>query len=286
MKIFSRSYIFFILFLSPFFLFSQDKPEYAVANIPDSLMQDVNHVIRDQDKTLEVLSDSKSLVTYTNATTVFNEKSYRNHVRVTFQPDDGIEYFKVKVYDASGHLIKKVKKKELVESVASISGRSFDNRMMKSYEWVSNNYPFTIEYVYQKEITGISNAIYDGAWYFAEYDEGVEQSAFTLIISKEKKFYSKLFNTTIIPTQIEKDDKQIIHWTMKNIVPIKSDKEMPAQSKILPILLVTPDKFKMAGIEGSMATWESYSAFMQKLFDGKDQLPPALEKEIDQLLAH
>ena len=283
MEFFSKINILWCLLFLSAILWGQDKPGYAVNLIADSLMKDVNHVVRLDEETFEVLSDSKSLVIYKRVVTVFNAKSNRSHAWVDFIKDDGIEYFKVRVYDAAGKLIKKVKKREIVEHVANISGGEFDDRMMKSYQWVSNNYPFTIEYAYQKKVTGIANAVYE-TWFFEGFNEGVEHSSFTLKLPKDKKFYAQLLNADIKPEERIDGDHKIITWTMENLAPIYNEDMMPAPSRVLPILDVKPDKFEMAGVKGSMATWEDYSAFMKKLFSGKDELPAALQKEMDQLL--
>lgn len=280
----SKKKMLLFLYFIPFVLFGQDKPEYAVGNIPDSLMQKVNQVVRIAEKRFEVLSDSKSVETYTNATTIFNEGSNSNHVGVSFDVVDGLEYFRVRIYDAMGNLVQKVKKKDIVEHAASYSGRDFNTMLAKSYKWVSKNYPFTIEYTYQKKLTGISNALYS-TWFFETFDEGVEYSSFSLIIPKEKKFFFKLFNTNVEPVETEEEGNRKITWILENLVPIYAGEDMPSVFNLLPILEVKPDQFEMAGIEGSMASWESYSNFMKKLFEGKDQLPVALQEEMDQLLA-
>ena len=272
-----------ILFFTPLMLIGQDKPEYAVSNIPDSLMAKVNHVVRRDDETFEVLSDSKSIITYIGAITVLNQKSHRNHVRVVYQPEDGVEYFKVRIYDAAGNLVKKVKKKDIIETVANFSGRSFDSRLMKSYEWEGNNYPFTIEYSFRKKVTGISNANY-ADWYFQWLDEGVEESSFTFIIPEEKKYYIQSFNLDIKPEEITENGRKKLTWTMTNLSPIYSDERMPRYFEFLPLLKIRPDEFEMAGVRGSMASWEAFSSFMSKLFGGKNELPDALKKEIDHLL--
>ena len=87
---------------------AQDKPQYAVAAIPDSLLKDVNSVIREESDILVIKQPGKAKQVVKRVITVLNVKaedelefqSYYDQ----FRKIDDIE---INLYDANGKYIRR-----------------------------------------------------------------------------------------------------------------------------------------------------------------------------------
>ena len=93
---------------------AQDKPQYAVALIPDSLKKDVHSIIREQKEVLEIKKPGRGRQEVKRVVTVLNDKGDRELVFVEY-PDQfrKIDDVEINVYDEKGNYIRKYKRKDL-----------------------------------------------------------------------------------------------------------------------------------------------------------------------------
>ncbi|MBO9659295.1 MAG: DUF3857 domain-containing protein, partial [Chitinophagaceae bacterium] len=120
---------------------------YAVSGISPVLRMNANAVIRLEEVTFNIKSLKETIRTNHYVITVLNEKGdrwaefseYYDNLR-SIVSVEGI------LYDPSGKVIRKVKKKDLQDYKAGSEGTFFDDSRVKVHNFYQRSYPYTIEY--------------------------------------------------------------------------------------------------------------------------------------------
>ena len=128
---------------------AETNPDYSISLIPDELLKNANTVIRYEKKTFTVDHINRSHTHYKGVITILNAKSPSKNIIVFY--DEAFEKVAikyVKIYNANGRLIKKVKSKNVRDVSASDGMSVMNDGRLKYVHAEQAEFPYTIEYEY------------------------------------------------------------------------------------------------------------------------------------------
>ena len=274
--------IFFIsaVFISP--MLGQDKPEYAVMLIPDSLKVDANTIVRYDYGEINVHSPGKASTIYKRVVTILDQKSHNNELSVFYNKFSKVKKVKVRLYNALGNFVRAAKKSEIKDESAVSGGTLHGDSRYKHIELFYDTYPYTLEFEYEIEYNALMNF---PSWYIqSSYNESVIYSHYVVNIPKESTIHFHTPKLKIEPAINKTENGTQYSWVAQNLLVINYEPFTPSATQLFPHILVTLDKFKLDKYEGSMATWDSYGTFLNTLNKDRDILSPGMKKTIDALI--
>lgn len=247
---------------------AQDKPQYAVALIPDSLKKDVHSIIREQKEVLEIKKPGRGRQEVKRVVTVLNDKGDRELVFVEY-PDQfrKIDDVEINVYDEKGNYIRKYKRKDL-EKVSTDDGFSLitDNKILYTVV-TADKYPLTVEYNYSITYEGL-----------LEYDDflpqeplqSIQQSSFTITTEASNKVRYKNYRCDLKPEIKEANGFITYQWSVKNVGPYQL--ESGSASRDIPRVQISPSLFDMDNYSGDMSSWENFGKWQTTLINQTNRL--------------
>ena len=257
---------------------AQDNPLYNVALIPDSLLENANDVIRLEDKVLKIKSSSEGHLSYFIAITVLNKKSNNNVFAVSYDKLNKVKKIQARLFDSQGKLIRKIPKDEIKDFSQVSSFSIYEDDRLKVLEINNNEYPYTVEFQYEKTVKGIS-LFSQPDWNIQEFNQSIQQSRYILEIPNGLAVSYKALNTTIKP-EIEKERGIKYLWKITNLPAKERESYGPARNTILPEIIVAIDPLKTEGYIGSKSNWKAYGSYMYQLFKGRDILTSEMNAEV------
>jgi hypothetical protein len=256
---------------------------YAIDNIPKELLKNANAVVRMDYTSFELKSKKSAIVTRKYAITILN-KNADSYTQFREYYDDlaKIKSIKGVIYDKNGKVIKKIKKKEINDVSAVSTGSLIDDSRMKYVQILQNNYPFTVEFEFKKEFSGILSL---PRWIPASgYKVAVEQSTYIAKIPNKLGMRYKVKNFSSEPIITPEDDSKIYTWSIENFHAIGSEPFGPNYRNFLPMVYLSPNKFEYDGYSGNMETWKSFGKWLKGLESGRDKLKKETIKKINKLV--
>ena len=258
MKQFSISLLF--LFVSHG-LYAQERPQYAVSLIPDSLKKNVNSVIRERSDILIIRGPGKAKQAVKKVVTVLNDKAESELVFYDYYDEfRKIDDIEINVYDENGKYLKRSRKRDLhTESVGDGFSLVTDTKVIYA-SLRTEKYPITIEINYDINFEGILE--------FPDfYPQTTEQSILHKILSistdSSNKVRYKNYRCSTIPS-IFNDGKTITYnWEVVNVQPF--EKEPGSADKDIPHVLIAPTLFEMDNNLGNMSTWDNFGRWQINL---------------------
>jgi transglutaminase-like putative cysteine protease len=230
--------------------------------------------------------EEESVYSVTKRIIILNKASKANTFSVRYNPDNKILDLGADIYDLSGKPIRKVRKSE-IRDVAAVDGFSIYSEDRITYvELNHSEYPYILEFSYRQRLKGISFAGGPN-WYFQDrITSTVTSSTFTTTVPEGLDIQYKMYNLDIVPEVLKTGKKTTYTWAAQNIAAIEFEPyDIPTHRQI-PILRISPSKFKIDDYDGSMQSWQDYGAFLQQLWTGRDELPAELKAEVQTLTAN
>jgi transglutaminase-like putative cysteine protease len=261
-----------ILVLIAFFGISYGYAQFDIASlpeIPEEIKKGAGAIKRQEEIVFEVTDIDRAKYTVHQVYTVLNEEGH-NALRFYEFTDKAVSLddVEIKMYDASGKLINKVKKKDIYKE-ADMSGVAADN-VYYMHELKPPAYPVTVEYKYQIN--------YYGTLWYPEYSiinrgESVQSSNFTIKVPVSLDIRYKQRDIDIKPEITTDGNAKIYKWTVKNLPAVKYDESSVASRYYFPSVALAPNKFKIYNVDGDMSSWKSFGEWNYKLCQGLDELP-------------
>jgi hypothetical protein len=250
-------------------LTAQEKPQYAVSLIPDSLKRNANAVLREYTQNLVITKPGKGKQITKKVVTAFNEKAepyleFQEYMD-RFHKISDVE---INLYDQNGVYIKRYKKKDL-EKFATEDGISLVTDGKLLYGAIrSDKYPMTVEYNYSVSFEGFLE--YDD-FYPQEVGQSIQQSSYSITIDKENPVRYKNYRCQILPEIKEDGNKLTYTWSVKNVKPYQME---PGSARgDVPKVIIAPTYFEMDDYPGNMSSWESFGKWRASLIGQTNQLP-------------
>ncbi len=268
----------FLLFIPKYF--SQD-PSLSIDKIPAELLVNSNSVVRNEEILIEIASVDKFTISTKKIVTVFNSLGDdHSFTREYYDGQRNIKDQRAIIYDGSGNVIRKYKKKDF-EDVSAVSSNDLysDNRF--SYlRYIPVNYPYTIEYT--SKVISI-NTVFVNPWFpVGDYFQSVQNSSYRInnplnlaIRVSEKNL------TDLIKSDKHGDD---LNYSAQNIPGSIPEVLSPAFDEIFPMVRIALNDFSLVGVEGSAENWLEFGQWQyDNLLSEEHEISAKTLKDISQL---
>lgn len=254
---------------------------YIAAKIPDSLKTDANSVVRYNWEEYNVQGPGKEVYTAHTVVTVLNEKG--NHeAEISFPYNkkfSAVTAFEMRIYDATGNLIKKYHKSDLYEHAAEETESLVTDDRVKEITHTIASYPTTVEMIYEIDRNSLINL---GGWTIQEPEQSVQISFCRVNIASDAGFRYLNKNTSIQPQIGNGDNRSVYTWGVSNLKAFKLE-EGAMPWRVLPGIEFLQNKFEYFGLPGDINTWQNYGKWQQTLNADVDVLSPQKITEIKKM---
>lgn len=245
--------------------------DYAVNTIPDSLKKNANVIIRDLVSTYSQSDTKNATYTVKKVTTVLNRMGDKYaHFYTSTDKFSDLTKFSGTLRDASGKVIKKIKKGDLLYS--SLEFDSFTTGSFNIvYECQSPSYPYTIEYDYEiKYRNGILG--YPPFCPVTGANLAVEKASYKLEAPENSKvrYYS---NCSFKVNKSSSNTKDIYEIHETSIPAIEEETWQPKRKDLYAMVTFAPSDFCYDSHCGNMNNWDNYGKWVYELLQGRDVLP-------------
>ncbi len=281
----SRVIYLFLAVLIPALL-SANEGSYNVNLIPKHLMSNANMVIRHSEKTFTISSAEHAVMEHKYAITILNEKA--NPYAVFYRPYSRgfkkISNVKGVLYDAAGNEVKKLKKSDL-RDYSDYDGFSVysDARVLVATSLGSHTYPYTVEYQYREELTGLLS-YHQWVPLYAP-NMAVESSVFRVSMPQEMELRYKQLNLEQEVKVEQVPSSKTYQWSITHMPGIEPDNIGPNWSDLVPMVFTGPVNFVYGGYEGDMGSWENFGKWIHRLNSDLGPLPEDVSQRVKQLVA-
>ena len=259
----------FIFFITAALLIRGQIISYNLSAVPDSIKKGAVVITQYENKlfTVEDINDA-TLKVHKIYTVVNEDGKDALEFHVYTSKFINLAEAEVKVYDATGKLVSKHKKKEM--STQAVGEGLVDDGYVTFYNINPSGYPLTVDIMYEVR--------YKGTLTYPSYeiltpDRGVVQSTFTAKVPLGLGLRYKPKNIKLEPAITDDGKLKTYTWQIKNLVPIEYEESAVSYSNRYPSILLAPNHFKMDDYEGDMTTWKNFGNWYGSLKKGIDILP-------------
>ena len=189
-----------------------------------------------------------------------------------------VKEFQCTLYDASGQVIKKFKKSEIIDESLTSGGTIYDDNRIKYVDIENNRFPYIVHVVYETDLEGL----YAYPIFKPQNSDGVRvnESSFSVEIPEEMHLRFKCNFPDSLPLILEQDGKFLYQWRLNNLIPQSVEVLAPSGQDFFPTIYVAPNEFEYDGYAGSMQSWRSMGRWLYSLLKGRSSLDPGNRDEI------
>lgn len=274
-----KKVIVILAFWLPVFSLSQN---YNVLLIPDSLLKNADAVLRFEESKIMIHSPKSASFKHKVAITILKESAdeFTQYIN-RYDKFDKLTDATARLYDASGKLIKSVKKREMDDYSYNDRISLINDSRVKRFQFYNKSYPFTVEFEEEEEFDGLFQLPY---WKPVKRNNfSIQQSSFLVEMPSTYKIHYTVLKTAPLPKIFENRNITSYLWEVKNLIPIEFE---PLQADIVsytPVVYITPSDFEIGGYKGNMDSWSNLGKFIHELNKGRNQLPEKVKNEVHQL---
>lgn len=263
--------------------FAGGDNKYPVSEIPDSLKQGVDVVLREDHMTYTIHSRDRATWYVHQVVTILNEngKRYASEV-IGYDKLSKITQFKAISYDATGEVIKKLKSSEIYDQSAYDGFSLYSDNRLKAAELTHGSYPYTVEFEYEVDYKFLF--FIPGFVIVPSGKVSVQNSSYKLVFPTELKPKYKVLNIDSKP-EVGKNDKGLesLTWIFKNVKPLTLDPMGPPSEEMVPQIMASPILFDFDGHLGSAKTWDEFGQWILSLNKNRNVLPPETIQKLKEL---
>lgn len=261
---------------------NQAWAQYAVADIPDSLVKSAIVVKRQDETVVQIRSISKAIIYHKYAYTIMNEAGQDFAAFI-----DGYDKFRRinsingTLYDKNGNKVKQVKHRDIYDGAYNDQMSLARDIRFKHYDFAYRNYPYTVEYEEEIEMNGI--------FYLPDWDAlsqskvSVQNSSFTVQVPADYVLRYKQYNYPGEPFIEQPGKEKKYRWELKNRCAVEPEPYAPAWEERAPVVLIAPADFEIEGYKGNMNDWLHFGQFINQLYSNRDVLPQFIKDKVHQL---
>lgn len=255
---------------------------YDSSKIPDLLKQDAVAVVRNEEQYYEYKNVGSGTIKYKTAITILSKAGdpYAEFAEV-YDRFSTLYAIKATLYDAYGKKIKDYKSSDFKDESLTSSFTIFQDDRIKTLTFSSTSYPYTIEYSYTQDFNGILTL---PSW----------RSLKGYHISTEKSTYSFQknagLNVRFLGSKDLKTDSASVNgkttytWTANNIAAVVKEPLSTGFDQLSTWIKIAPNQFEFDSSKGDLSTWNNLGAWISKLNENGDVLPPVKKSLIQNLI--
>lgn len=262
---------------------TQAQENYDVAKIPAELLKNSTAVVRHEQMNVVVKSVSSATETYKTAVTILSKNADGlSQMSAYYDKFTNVYNLKATMYDAKGLKIKTYKSSDFKDRSMVSSGTLFDDNRIKELEFLNSNYPYTIEYSYERDYNG-----YLGFPYWVPvryYDTAVEKSVFSLQLPKTISFKS-LKSKGLKADSSVVNNNLIYNWSCTNFPSVEHEQMSIGLSEVTPWVKASPVKFEYDHFAGNMESWKNLGTWLYQLTTDGQTIPENTKGIVKGLIA-
>lgn len=256
---------------------------YAVSEIPDSLLTDAEAVFRIDRASYEINNILRATYKSKQVITILSTKAQHfAYLSVNYNKFINVKSISAKVYDKNGNEVRKVKNSD-VEDISDYGSYSlFDDSRYKTLDLRQKSLPYTVEFEYE--------VIYSNLYYSPDRrvqptkHVSVEKSEYSIIAPEELYPRYKILRSDVKPVIIPVDNKIKTSFEFVGLKAIVPESYGPKAQHITPVIKIAPSKFNFDGYEGDLSDWDSIGKWQQELNEGLNEISPETETIIKNLV--
>ena len=263
-------------------VFSQ-KLDYTIQNIPDSLKQNANAVIRFNQIDILITSQENMKITTKRVVSVYNEKGMGSiDATEGYDKRTKVNSIEATVFDAEGKEIKKIKRKDFRDQCVIDGSTLFSDNRTLFLNYTPTQYPFTI--VYTSEIE-TSNTAFIPRWYpLSDYNVSLEKSLLNVNCSLDLGFKKKEINFLNFKLQKLVETQNQLNYELTGVVAQKPE-DYSVSKLIFPNLMMGLEKFHLEGVNGYAKDWKEFGKwYSDEILAGTTELPEETKAKIKALV--
>jgi transglutaminase-like putative cysteine protease len=269
-----------ILFLIGFCCFTaaNAQGQYDVSKIPAELLKNASVVIRNEEQVYEVRNPGSAEMEYRTAVTILNKSGENaSNMHEFYNKFSSISDLKASIYDAAGKKIKDYKTSDFRDRSAVSDGTMYQDDRVKYLEFSHTSYPYTIEYSYSVDFSGIRTY---PDWYPAStWNQAVETSSFVFKIPQGMTF--KYLKSKELATDSSKiKDKLQYKWSCQNVKALEYEPMSAGMQNVTPWVRLAPNQFEYDNSKANIENWTNLGTWMYNLSNGMQELPEAAKAKI------
>ena len=259
-------------------LFAQ---EFSSLNLNTDLKKDANVIVREYKLDLNIKSPSAFTETRKEVITILNETgSYMARQIIPYSSLSRLERFKGFIYDKGGSKVRQIKINQAEDVSASGNSLYTDDRY-KVLDFEHPTYPYTILLEYKIDHQG---QMFYPSWRPQNRPTTAVEQA-TMIVTVPESLNINYFENLVEVSKESSADNKIYTWEIDQIPGFEPEPYSPPMEEQLPFVWVTPNKFEMEGLSGSMSSWSNIGAWAALLRDNSETLPEGAAQDIIELTA-
>ena len=258
--------------------------QYQSVSIDSSLRKNAWAVCRDYRHEFELQSYGKAIEHVHTVITIL-KKNGDGFGRIVLPYDKSTKIISLsgKIYNKLGMPGDKLKSNDIQDLNYTSEGAIYDDLRLKTATFSSNSYPFTVEYDYEIEHNSLIG--YPEWRPLRGYHISVEKSSLSISCPESMDIRYREFHLPV-DCRTEKHEKgnHYYEWKVNNLAAVREEPVSPALYLEMPRLIAAPVRFIYDGSPGSMKTWNDFGQWINKLIEGRDQLPVQRQNEIREMV--
>jgi hypothetical protein len=256
---------------------------FPVNTIPSSLKTDADAVVRFSEMNVIIKSAGNLKVQMRKVVTVLNQKGEGSgEFFLGYDKFIKPSALQIRIYDAAGNVIKKVKNDEINDYSAYDGFSLFTDNRIKHYRPLIRSYPYTVEYSYELSYDGyvtlprwVPVTDYKMAVQFASFSVSFD----TLLLIRHKQLNIE----QQADLQIVKNIKTL-QWKLNDLLALTYEPYSPGLFSRVPSVLLACNAFEYDGSTGNFSDWNSYGRWINSLSTGRQELPDATKQKVHLLI--
>jgi len=260
-------------------VFSQSS--YAISQIPKSLLEDANAVIRNSERKVTLESRNSFRMLEKNVISVFNREGLKC-IMNSIPYDDFVKVnsVSVSIYDRNGEKIVKFKKKDFQDLSATGNDMYSDNRILE-LQFIVPEYPFTYEIEYElKSSNTVLLPFFDPSPY---YDVSTQKASYYLENNKQIPIKKREYKLEEFKIEKSQNSGQI-SYVASNIPAMEQEYLSPSPEEFSPFVIFSPVEFSLAGKEGTVLDWDQFANWTNNtLLNQKNELSESTLNDLKEI---
>ena len=238
-----------------------------------------NAVVEESLTNVECISPTHAITHFKEVTTILN--GHGAHL-ATFvcscSKSSQLTHFKGQVTDATGRVLRKIKKSELKHTEYSQYLAVDEYKLF--LEYTPPVYPVTISYEWTMD--SHDNLIeFPRFCPLTDYDVSLKKAVYRLTVPTDLAVQHVLLN--IDRTLTTSVDGKTLTLELDDVPALKREPYARPLRERLPMAYFVPTDFIYYGTKGSLGSWTDYGKWEYSLINGRETLPEAVRKEIHQM---
>ncbi len=258
-----------------------DPQAYVASNIPDSLKENANSVVRFYEEDVTVKGPGKVSLKVHKVVTILNEKGDDDAILYLGynKKYDSYSSIEMKVYDPAGNVIKKYHKSDMYDGAAS-DGFSLvlDDRFLGLKHTIPS-YPETIETEFEEDRTSAMNL---DEWRIQHDQQSVQFGIYKLAVDSNDGFKFRCKNIVLRPSKTVDGVTCHYTWQIQNLKATKLEEGAEAW-RVLPRVDLNVKDFLFYGFAGDFSSWKSYGKWLWGLHAQVNTLTPDRAADIKRM---